>query len=328
MTLHQPTFLQPVSGDADLTWSGLELRNLQRSLISMADGFGGARGIIGGTGGALGFTVAQRGAGANFSVDIPAGRALIGDMDVTNGGTAFVWNDGTYNLTTPNAPSSGTEVHRIVLQLRNKLENGTYSTYDFVPVCLPDTGSGTPAEPNSAITIAYVSIAAGQASVQNANITDYRESANTLACYKPATLGRSSGTTTTKDPDLQLNNLAANAIYEFFGMVAYDGGTGGSESDLKFTFNMGSATMAYALGRQSLGSGTANPAVGYGFTDASVVSAQTYGIGTMLAMPFTGTIDTGNAPAFARFAWSKNSSPDSTNTNVYAGSFFRARRIS
>ena len=88
----------------------------------------------------------------------------------------------------------------MVLQIRNKSENGAYTTYDFVPLLLADTGSGTPAEPNSAITLALVSISSGQASVLNANITDSRPvvSSGGIQAYTPTVTGGGSATFTTR----------------------------------------------------------------------------------------------------------------------------------
>lgn len=166
MTLHQPLFMQETLGDAgDILYTAQELRKYQRAVGRL-----NGQGVYG----PADLQVTQRGAGANFSVDIAAGIvAVLGD-DVTNQGIYYAWNDATYNLVTPSAPGSGTRVHRVVAQIRDKLHNGTWTTYDWVPVLLQDTGSGTPSEPNSAVTLALVSIAAGQLSVQNANITDKR----------------------------------------------------------------------------------------------------------------------------------------------------------
>jgi len=166
VTLHQPYAMQETVGDAaDILYTAQELRNYARAIAQMS-----GNGVL--NSGDL--AVTQRGAGANFSVDIAAGIAGVLGDDVTNQGLYYAWNDATFNLVTPSAPGSGTRVHRVVAQIRDKLHNGTWTTYDWTPVLLQDTGSGTPAEPASAVTLALVSIAAGQLSVQNANITDER----------------------------------------------------------------------------------------------------------------------------------------------------------
>lgn len=329
MTLHVPQWLQPQSGDADIDYSGFELRNYNESIIRRANGFNGERGVLPSTATLLGFAVAQRGAGANFSVDIASGRAVINDADVTNGGVAYVWSDATFNLATPSPPASGTNLHRVILQLRNKLENGTYTTYDFTPVLVADTsvgGSGTfPAEPTSAITLAKVSIASGQSNVSNANITDYREQAGPVSAYKTADTNRASSTSLTADPALQLDNLASNAIYKVEGNIFYVGGTGTSEGDLQWGWNSTGAAMIYQAFYRTIASGLGD---GGSYTDSDVVNgAQTAGGSTFLGVTLKGTIDTANAPCSMIFKWAQSSS-NSTATTVRAGSYLRAVRLS
>ena len=75
-------------------------------------------------------------------------------------------------------PVSGSRTHRVVAQVRDKLHNSTsWSTYEWTIDVLEDTGSGTPALPNSAISLALVTVAAGQTSVTDSNIQDFRPSA-------------------------------------------------------------------------------------------------------------------------------------------------------
>ncbi len=58
--------------------------------------------------------------------------------------------------------------------MADKLHDGSATTYEWVIECLSDTGSGTPATPASAISLATVSVTVGQASVLDTNITDTR----------------------------------------------------------------------------------------------------------------------------------------------------------
>lgn len=168
MTLHAPIWLQPAGGDPDITYSARELRQLVRNLVGAAVQALDTQGVVGSSA----FQVTQRGAGANFSVDVAAGGAFVVGDDVASQGTYFAWNDGTVNVAVPAAPASGTEVHRLVLQIQDKLNNGVWTGYTAALTLLADTGSGTPAEPNSALTLALISAAAGQASILNANITN------------------------------------------------------------------------------------------------------------------------------------------------------------
>lgn len=169
MALLRPVWMQQTGADAAIQYSALELRNLVSSMTR-------AEGVL-----QAGFAVTQRGAGANFSVDVAAGFAIVNGDDVAGQGMYLIRSDATANVATPGAPASGTRVHRLVAQVRDKFHNGAYSTYEFTLDVLQDTGSGTPAVPNSAIPLARISIAAGQGNVANANITDDRPSAALVA---------------------------------------------------------------------------------------------------------------------------------------------------
>lgn len=166
MTLHKPYAMQETLADAsDILYTAQELRMYSRAIAQMS-----GNGVLN-TGD---LAVSQRAAGANFSVDIAAGIAGVLGDDVTNQGLYYAWNDAVFNLVTPSAPGSGTRVHRVVAQIRDKLHNGAWTTYDWTPVLLQDTGTGTPAEPASAVTLALVSISAGDLSVTTGSITDKR----------------------------------------------------------------------------------------------------------------------------------------------------------
>lgn len=165
MTIHTPYIMQPAVADPDITYTAQELRMYQQASATLA-----GQGVYK----VNDFKVTQRGAGANFSVDVAAGTAGVLGDDITNQGLYLAWSDAVVNVVTPGAPGSGTRVHRLVLQVRDKLSNGAFTTYDAILSLLQDTGSGTPAEPNSAVTLALISISVGQVSVTNANITDSR----------------------------------------------------------------------------------------------------------------------------------------------------------
>lgn len=125
--------------------------------------------------------VTQRGAGPNFSVDVQSGFAAVAGGDIANQGKYLVDTTGVVNLPTPGAPGSGTRIHRIIARVRDKQSSGTYTTYDWTLELLEDTGGGTPATPVSALSLGYVTVASGQASVTTANILDDRVQAAALA---------------------------------------------------------------------------------------------------------------------------------------------------
>ncbi|SFO14397.1 hypothetical protein SAMN04489713_104260 [Actinomadura madurae] len=125
-----------------------------------------------------GLEVTQRSAGANFSVDVAAGLAIVTGDDVAGQGTYLVRSDAVENVTIPSPPGAGERIHRVVAQVKDKLHNsGDWSTYEWTIDVLEDTGSGTPTLTDSAISLALVTVAAGQASVTNADIQDFRPNA-------------------------------------------------------------------------------------------------------------------------------------------------------
>ncbi len=290
--------------------------------MTPADGAGGTQGVTS----AGSFAVTQRGAGANFSVDVASGLAYVVGDDVTSQGTYVCWNDGTVNVATPSAPGSGTQIHRLVLQVQDKLNNGAWTGYTAALTVLADTGSGTPAEPNSAITLALISIAAGQASVLNANITDSRQRVGPVAAVKAADLARTHATSPTDDPDLQLLGLAAGATYGVEGIVFYKGGSGAGEGDLAFTWR----TSAGSGGKYDAPRTGTNSSlqVGQSYAWSETHSAQTTGTSNPLSVQVRGTFTTGGtAPQFLVLQWAQNSDTG-TATTVQANSWLRAVRLS
>lgn len=170
MTLQTPLWMQAAGGDSAVSYSAAAYRyGLLAALFTTS-------GVIDPINSG-GLQVVQHAAGANMSVDVGAGTAVIPGTDVSLQGSYFCANDaGGVNLTVPAAPGSGTRVHRVVAQVQDHLNNAGYAanTYKWVLSLLADTGSGTPATPASAISLATVSVSAGQSSVTNANITDTR----------------------------------------------------------------------------------------------------------------------------------------------------------
>lgn len=316
MALHTPVWLQPSPGDAALAFTAQEVRQYNRAVLTAASGIGGQQGVVA----ASGFAVTQRGAGANLSVDVGSGLAFILGDDITNQGTYEEWNDATVNVPTPNPPASGTEVHRLVLQIQDKLSNGVWTGYQAALTVLADTGSGTPAEPNSAITLALISISSVQTSVQNAQITDYRQRVGPVNVFKTADEGRA-GTTTLADDgptggSLSLLNLPANSWLKFSAAVIFAGGSGASEGDLAWKFRTGGLTsMRYYHGNPNL-SGNFGTTVA---NSSDTGTAGTTGVSNDLPLTMTGFIQTGNAPCYAVLQWAQNSNTG-TNTWIRAGS--------
>lgn len=117
------------------------------------------------------FVVTERSEGANFSVDVSAGYYVVpGTNSPATQGKYLVNLTAKLNVATPSAPLSGTRTHRLVVQVRDKaVDSG--SDYNWRIWLMEDTGSGTPALPANAETLATISITNGQANVLDANIT-------------------------------------------------------------------------------------------------------------------------------------------------------------
>lgn len=177
-----PVALQATGGDAAIQYAaGDHLRTLLDALVT-------SEGVLTPTG----WKLSQRAAGANFSVDIAIGDGVIKGDQAANQGKYLCRTTAVVNLGTPSAPGTGTRVHRVIARVRDKQIIGT-GTYDWTVETLEDTGSGTPALPASAVDLGTVSIAAGQANVATANITDTRPFA--LLAAAPAIVGRNQRTT-------------------------------------------------------------------------------------------------------------------------------------
>lgn len=319
MALHTPVYMQPVAGDAAINYSAQEWRQLTGALVALDSG-GTAQGVtLSGD-----YKAVQRAAGANFSVDVGAGVAFVLGDDVTGQGLYAVWNDGTVNVPGFTVPGSGTFNHRLVLQVQDKLNNGTWTGYQAALTPLLDTGAGTPAEPNSAITLALIQVAAGQASILNANITDYRQRLAGVGAVKTADLGRTHATTLTNDPDLQLLNLAASATYGVDAALFYTGGSGAAEGDFAWQFALSAGSGG------SYGDTHLSPAGNFGGFGASTWGtqhgAQTTGTGNLQVVMLTGTYTTGAAPASLILQWAQNTDTG-TATTLKANSYLRAKRL-
>lgn len=166
MALLRPLMMQAASGDTvypvGLAYSAQE----HRQLVAVAV----PEGVVD----VDDFRVSQRAAGANFTVDVAAGRAVVIGDDVAYQGGYLVTNDATLTgKVIPPAPGSGSRTHRVVLKILDKAHDGSlaYGDYDADVQVLEDTGAGTPALPDSAITLALVTVTSATGSITNANIS-------------------------------------------------------------------------------------------------------------------------------------------------------------
>jgi hypothetical protein len=166
VTRKQPVLMQAGGGDTAIEYSALDVRAIFDALIL-------TEGVIG----LSSLDVTQRAAGANFSVDVAAGFCAITGDDVALQGKYLCQATAVENLVIPSPPVSGSHIHRVIARIKDKLHNGSWSTYEWTLEVLPDVGSGTPALPASAITLALVTVASGASNVVDGNISDQRPSA-------------------------------------------------------------------------------------------------------------------------------------------------------
>lgn len=142
------------------------------------------------------FQVTPRALGANLSIDINSGRALVHGKQ----GRYAVWSDAGENRSQFDngaaiaAPGAGTRVHLVYLKVRDRQQDGD-SYYDGLLSIAQDAGFGAVLPP-SAIPLAKLALSAGNTSIQLANITDVRPFARGLgASVTQPYYGFISGTT-------------------------------------------------------------------------------------------------------------------------------------
>ena len=241
MTLERPWMMQADSGDPEIEYSALDVRRVAAMLITTE-----------GVGGPTHLEVTQRAAGANFSVDVAAGFAAITGDDTTNQGMYICQNTAVVNVPVPTAPPSGSEIHRIVAWVKDPLHEGSFSNYEWTIECLEDTGSGTPAQPDSAITLALVTVTSITANITGANINNQRSTAEILSQSSNLRMLRYadstpvvSSTTLADDADLQVT-LPGGIHYKLTGQLIYS-----TRSDTDFKFRLATPTNATFDGKFS-----------------------------------------------------------------------------
>jgi hypothetical protein len=284
-----PLWIQPSGGDPALSYTGI----MDRTLL---DGIFSAEGVL--TPDA--FSVSERGAGANFSVDVAAGSAVITGDSVANQGKYLVRSVGVVNVTTPAAPGSGTRIHRVIARIRDKSAAG--SNYDWTLELLEDTGSGTPALPASAISLATVSITNGQASVLNTNITSQRpwarhSAVSQVTAWKTVNQTVNNSTTLVAATGMTWP-VTAYARYAIDVTLIF---TSGGTPDIKFGWTYPSGTnMAWAL-------------IGYGsdmtFGSMAVVNQTAVaspGGSALQAVKIIGTVVTDYIPGNLQLTFAQN----------------------
>lgn len=147
---------------------------------------GGAHGVVG----AADLTVTQRGAGANMSVDVSVGRAIIRSTEASSlaAGAYTFLNDATVNVVIAAADPTNPRIDLVIAQVRDSNYSGASTDARLTVVTGTPAGVPvTPTVPDSCIVLAQVAVAALAASIVNANITDKRTRAYALGGFAACT---------------------------------------------------------------------------------------------------------------------------------------------
>src|SRR6185436_19597618 len=136
-------------------------------------------GLVEGVVGATDMAVAQRGAGANFSVDIGAGEALIQGDTIASQGRYYALNDAVFNLTGFTAAHATLpRIDRVTLRVRDTFHDGSGANdVSFQIVTGTATAgatlvnlNGAAALPTNQLLLANILIPATATTITTANI--------------------------------------------------------------------------------------------------------------------------------------------------------------
>lgn len=160
---NKPLFLQALGGDTAISYTAAEVRHLLGAVFPRT-------GVIG----ASGFRITQRGAGANWSIDVAPGNFIHGSSGIETG-RYLLHSDSTVNISvaTFNTAPAGTRTHRVWINVYDKVVIGT--EYIAKLMVTEDTGSGAPAPADSPAfqyELGQFTISPSQTSVQTAHITN------------------------------------------------------------------------------------------------------------------------------------------------------------
>ncbi len=157
MALEIPLYLQAVTGDPAITYSAAQNRALL-DLMTARDGVSYRNDLL----------VAQRAAGANFSMDVAAGVVAVSGTSVAYQGAYVCRSTSSVNVPMPAPPGTGSRTDLVVAQVFDKQADGG-SQYGWAPLGVQGT-----VVPANAIALAQVTRTAGEASILAAAIKDVR----------------------------------------------------------------------------------------------------------------------------------------------------------
>lgn len=140
------------------------------------------------------FAVAQRGAGANMSVDVAAGDAWVLGDNTARQGLYHVGNDGTINVAVPAAHATLPRIDQVVLRIYDSTVIGGEKDLAAIEVVSGTATAGATlsnltgaaALPASAIRLAYIVVGAAVVKVETANLGNLVDPRRGLAGYPAA----------------------------------------------------------------------------------------------------------------------------------------------
>lgn len=170
--------------------------------------------------------VAQRAAGANMSVDVAIGGALVGANSGATGysATAGSWwgfNDAVLNIPISASDPVNARIDLIGIAFRDAEYAG--ATNDCQLTVITGTAAGVPAEPSIPatyhgwVTLARVDVAALAASIVNGNITDRRKRLSALGGVVPVANAADLAAITSPWEGLCAIDMANDIAYNYDG---------------------------------------------------------------------------------------------------------------
>jgi hypothetical protein len=144
--------------------------------------------------------VSPRASGANLSVDVAAGDAVVDGDDFALQGAYTVRVTASENVAIPAPPSTGARIDLVVLRVYDSTSAGGDPALDGARLEVVEgvaaTTPNAPAAPKTAILLAEVRVAAGVTSIVDADITD-RRAAVIMADPNQAYVAKAGGDTIT-----------------------------------------------------------------------------------------------------------------------------------
>lgn len=165
MALLMPLYLQALTGDPAITYTAQDDRLVISTLAPNA-----------GTVDQNDLRIGPRAAGANMSVDVAAGKAIVQGTSVANQGTYIVQSTAVENVPLATADATNPRLDLIVARVFDRQADGG-TRYAWQPIAVTGTPASSPtvpAPPPNSLVLAIVRVNAGVTSVTAANIFDRR----------------------------------------------------------------------------------------------------------------------------------------------------------